>query len=316
MPKITIRYPDGAEEARLLTAKRTTIGRVLGNDVVLDGSYVSRQHASIELFGNKSIIKDLKSHNGTFVNRKKVPPDGHELVSGDVIAVGEFEIRYEEEDKSAAKIRFFSDNEEESGELSRTGRFRQVFTAEEASRQETIHGQPPAVTPKGSDVILAEERHLRMLFSMCELLNSPVPTPGLPERFLELVFDGTQAQVAVLLMKTASTGGGLRALAVRHHADFSADDVPVSKTIVDRVLRERLVFYSADVTNDNSLAEPGQSIRLFRVMSVICTPVVIAEEVPGALYLNRWLSPFTPADVEAAVAVGHLLAVAFRTILR
>jgi hypothetical protein len=38
--------------------------------------------------------------------------------------------------------------------------------------------------------------------------------------------------------------------------------------------------------------------------------------VPGALYLNRWLSPFTPADVEAAIAVGHLLAVAFRTILR
>ena len=65
-----------------------------------------------------------------------------------------------------------------------------------------------------------------------------------------------------------------------------------------------------------SLAIQGQSIKLYRVMSVICTPVVIAEEVPGALYLNRWISPFSHADVEAAVAVGHLLAVAFRTILR
>jgi pSer/pThr/pTyr-binding forkhead associated (FHA) protein len=314
MPKITVRYPDGAEEARLLGAKKTTIGRVLGNDVVLDGSYVSRHHATIELKGQRGLVFDLKSHNGTYVNKKKVGVEGVELSSGDLITVGEFEIRYEEEDENAAKIRFFTDEDEDSGELSKTGRFRQVFAAEQARRQETIHGEPVAQKPRETQV-LGEARHLKMLFNMCELLNSPVPTPGLPERFLELAFEGTQAQVAVLLMKTGAQSG-LRALAVRHQANFSQEDLPVSKTIVDRVLRERVVFYSADVANDASLPEAGQSIRLFRVMSVICTPVVIAEEVPGALYLNRWMSPFTPDDVEAAVAIGHLLAVAFRTILR
>src|SRR5262249_3303535 len=120
MAKITIRYPDGTEEARLLASKRTTVGRVLGNDVVLDGSYVSRQHAAIELRGGHCFVVDLKSHNGTFVNRQKIAPTGAKLKDGDVILVGEFEICYEEGHESAAKIRFFTDDDEGSGELSRT----------------------------------------------------------------------------------------------------------------------------------------------------------------------------------------------------
>ena len=65
-----------------------TIGREVGNDVVINDPQVSRRHASLTWDGRQFIIQDLGSMNGTFVNGVRlIAPQV--LQQGDVIGLGQ-----------------------------------------------------------------------------------------------------------------------------------------------------------------------------------------------------------------------------------
>ncbi len=55
-----------------LTKDVTRIGRSRDNDIVLPGRGVSKHHAVIEKHGNRYVLKDRQSANGTFVNGERV----------------------------------------------------------------------------------------------------------------------------------------------------------------------------------------------------------------------------------------------------
>ena len=55
-----------------LTAEETGLGRSEDNTVVLVADEVSRYHAKIKLQGEKTVLEDLKSLNGTYVNRQRI----------------------------------------------------------------------------------------------------------------------------------------------------------------------------------------------------------------------------------------------------
>ena len=66
-----------------------SIGRDAGNDLVLDESTVSRQHALLTFVDGRWLIEDRGSANGTFVNGLRLPLGaGHPLRHGDRIGVG------------------------------------------------------------------------------------------------------------------------------------------------------------------------------------------------------------------------------------
>jgi len=69
-----------------------TIGRDVGNEIILPDSTVSRKHASISYNGNECIIKDLNSRNGVFVNDKKVIQT--RLKDHDLITIGGIPITF------------------------------------------------------------------------------------------------------------------------------------------------------------------------------------------------------------------------------
>jgi pSer/pThr/pTyr-binding forkhead associated (FHA) protein len=62
------------------------IGRAADNDLVLDDSRVSGQHAKVVREGQDYYLLDLGSSNGTFVNGQRVP-DVHRLREGDAIMI-------------------------------------------------------------------------------------------------------------------------------------------------------------------------------------------------------------------------------------
>lgn len=62
-----------------------TIGRLLDNDVVIEGPYVSRRHCAIVVHArNGCELHDIASKNGTFVNGAKLSGPAH-LANGDEI---------------------------------------------------------------------------------------------------------------------------------------------------------------------------------------------------------------------------------------
>ena len=54
-----------------ISKTRTTIGRS-GNDINLDDAEASRQHAVVEIYGERAVLRDLGSTNGTFVEIDRI----------------------------------------------------------------------------------------------------------------------------------------------------------------------------------------------------------------------------------------------------
>ena len=80
---------------RELDSAPVMLGRAAENDLVLDDDeFASVKHARIEPRRDGVWLQDLESTNGTFVNGSKVTRP-LKLSPGDVIRVGETDLRYE-----------------------------------------------------------------------------------------------------------------------------------------------------------------------------------------------------------------------------
>ena len=111
----------GGRELRTLDSERVTVGTLESNDVVVDADGVSRVHAVFERFGEAWLIRDLGSRNGTFVNGGRIIGE-RALHSGDEIILG---------------------------------RLRLLFPAPARGTETAAIAQPPPLTPRERDVLLA-----------------------------------------------------------------------------------------------------------------------------------------------------------------
>jgi pSer/pThr/pTyr-binding forkhead associated (FHA) protein len=71
-----------------------TIGRLPENTVVIDNPAVSGHHACVFRDGDRYVIEDLRSTNGTFVNQTRVTR--HALEQDDVVLVGKHKLVFDQ----------------------------------------------------------------------------------------------------------------------------------------------------------------------------------------------------------------------------
>ena len=108
-------------ELRTLESERVTVGTLESNDVVVDADGVSRVHAALERFGDTWCVRDLGSRNGTFVNGERIIGE-HALHSGDEVVLG---------------------------------RLRLVFHGPARGTETAAIAQPPPLTQRERDVLVA-----------------------------------------------------------------------------------------------------------------------------------------------------------------
>jgi len=70
----------------------TTIGRDPSCGVHIDSLGVSRHHAAIHWTGDRFVLTDLASRNGTFVNKVRIRERA--LANGDAISTGDCQLRF------------------------------------------------------------------------------------------------------------------------------------------------------------------------------------------------------------------------------
>jgi pSer/pThr/pTyr-binding forkhead associated (FHA) protein len=108
-------------ELRALDSERVTVGTLESNDVVVAADGVSRVHAVFERFGDTWCIRDLGSRNGTFVNGGRILGE-RALHSGDEILLG---------------------------------RLRLLFRSPARGKETAAVAEPPSLTRRERDVLLA-----------------------------------------------------------------------------------------------------------------------------------------------------------------
>lgn len=95
MARLIISLKDAPSTTHELTADRTTVGRVEGNDVVVADASVSGSHCEILKDGENYTVKDLGSTNGTFLNGRRIEEEG--LQPGAKLKLGEIPVSFEAE---------------------------------------------------------------------------------------------------------------------------------------------------------------------------------------------------------------------------
>jgi len=98
--KLILKFKDTVISEIPLDREETTIGRKPENTIHIDNLAVSGKHARVLKIGNKCILEDLGSTNGSFVNNKQITK--HILQHGDSILIGKHVLTFVNfEDKAA-----------------------------------------------------------------------------------------------------------------------------------------------------------------------------------------------------------------------
>lgn len=100
MPKMIVSIDGVVIKEVQLTKERTTLGRRPYNDLVIDNLAVSGEHAAFVLEAGQTLVEDLNSTNGTYVNGKAVRRQV--LDNGDLVEIGKYKIRFVGETPQAA----------------------------------------------------------------------------------------------------------------------------------------------------------------------------------------------------------------------
>ena len=93
MSKLTLQF-EGRMLKDYVVGAGLTIGRLPDNAVVIDNPAVSGHHARVVCDGDRIVLEDLHSTNGTWVNTQQVTR--HALAHGDVILVGKHHLVFDQ----------------------------------------------------------------------------------------------------------------------------------------------------------------------------------------------------------------------------
>ncbi|HYG82750.1 MAG TPA: sigma 54-interacting transcriptional regulator, partial [Pyrinomonadaceae bacterium] len=267
-----------------LDESELSIGRDSTNRVRLADSLLSRRHCRVTRAGERFILADLESLNGTFVNGR--PVREHTLADGDLIDVGESRLVFltgeGAPDAPASNPVHVSDSEMTAHTTVR-------LKADEALylRPESGWAEPPALASVARD--------LALLIRVSTSVNSIRETEGLQRELLRLVFEAVPAERGAILL-VGEDGRLVSELGLDRAGDVTRA-VEVSRTVVRQVVEEGTAVLAADLIEGGF--DTSESLRAARLSSMLCAPLVLYGRALGALYL-------TAADPATHFDEGHL----------
>lgn len=164
MPTLTLKLQNRTlGKYQLKKGVALTIGRRENNDIVIDDPAVSGHHAKIDFLGERLVLTDLKSKNGSFVNEQLV--HSHWLSDADVITIGEHSLvlNVEPKKQTAAKS---SDDFDETQAMNTTQHRRMMIKSNPTKSinvvrfwdQSQNRGKVRDVDPSPSDTAIAESK--------------------------------------------------------------------------------------------------------------------------------------------------------------
>ena len=265
------------------TRDETRIGRAVDiNDIVLDDAQVSRQHAVIRRSGEVFTLVDQKSANGTFIGSQQVKE--HTLSEGDSFTIGKYNFDFRRQANSLS-IRF-------EQKIGNTVLLR--APSELGSVIPKMDSAAVASTAAGSESLLEYVEILRKkaetlarIYELNQMLGSDFSQEDIFKKVCDMVFRLTPADRFLVLLKDGGTGELTTVAAEFRNPDGSQSrgEITISKTVVDRVMSERISLLSFDTKSDERFLA-AQSIVMQNITSVMCAPLLGKDGVLGVIYVD------------------------------
>ncbi len=282
-----------------LPAGEVFIGRDSSNHIWAADPALSRRHCLVLSEGEEFSIRDLKSRNGTLVNGVPVEQQQH-IQQGDQIYIGDsvliFLLREDGVHSERNPVEFLETAALEGSPL--------LLRAEDS-----LYLQPDKVVASLPPTA-RRARDLNSLLKIATGIGGIRDQDSLQWQLLGLIFDVVPADRGAVLLcdrpeEFTSTAAWDRIRGPGH-------PVRVSRTVVQRVLRERVGLMVRDVLSNEALRQV-KTLSELKITSLLCVPLRVAGRVLGAIYLDS-ASPNTEFDedhLQVMTAVAGIASLAF-----
>lgn len=293
------------EGKEFLLSGSLSIGRNADNAIFLDDKQVSRKHAVVQQTAAGTILKDLGSGNGTYVEERRILE--FRLNDGDVFTIGGSTLRYEGQPAPPEKVA-------PQTTLGSQVRYDDAATGKvQASAAETVFqtmlSGPPRETVDAEQLRAAQER-LAAIYKANEIISSEIDLKRLFERVMDQLFSLVPANNGVIMTADEETGA---LSAAYERLGGSESEIRVSLTIVNRAFDdgEAVLVYDAA---DDARFDAAASIAAGNIASAMCVPLVQQGEKLGVIYVDTRGSTnaFTNSDLELMVAFAGPSAIAIK----
>jgi Nif-specific regulatory protein len=259
--------------------------------LALNAPSVSKQHCSIRKEGVRYVLRDLESHNGTFVNGERIAE--RILEHGDQIQVGEYQflvaLLEEEIPQVSAGIQLVDQD------LDSTHSF--VLRAEDA---EYLHPK------KGLAGFVTDERircDLSTLLRIGASVNATGNLSSLQDHLIGSILEAIPVDAGTILL--VQPDGRITASFAQSFTETGT--LPVSRTIVDRVSHE----HTSLMVNGIQCADiDAPSLLLSGARALLCVPLIVRDRTVGVIYLIRTKNqnPFDEHDLQLLTAIASMAA--------
>lgn len=297
----------------LIESERTYFGRSPDGDIqilIADRS-VSRKHACIHSEDKHFTIEDLNSQNGTFLNSARIQKT--RLNNHDKITIGtqtflflmqRHQVRQLLAESLVQPSDTISINHEE-------------MDLSELLAQNADHAARSFLHPAANDSSetpqvdsLAHSR-LSLLYQLSENLRSVSQIRDVYNQGIALIMETILAAEITLVAEESVADDTFNVVACqwRDQRHSGGDTIPVSHSVFNWVLREKVVLVSQNLSTDLRFQD-SDSIRIHDLRSILCVPMTGKNGVIGLLYAqaHKLLNPFTQVDALFASAVANEMA--------
>ncbi len=275
----------------------TTIGRESSNQIHLNDTEVSRQHASVTKTENAEFeIRDMRSSNGTFVNSRQVT--SKILHSGDRVQVGRTLMIFTggpepHSSRSVDGVEIVT--QQDPQDLS------QIRKSLESQFSSALHSrdnlEPEAANASESSSSLPQSFHdWELIFQVSQAINRTLDLDDLLRQVLDLIFQWIECDRGCVMLLDDVTSqlvptyirdrqqrpdsGG--AVAPRHK-------LQISRTILDHVMQTKEGVLTSNAQADTRW-ENVESISNLGVHEAICVPMLGRYGLVGDIYVHTQVS--------------------------
>lgn len=264
-----------------LEAPLLGLGRGVQNAIRLHDTEVSRSHAELRGTNGRFVLADLNSSNGSYVNGSLVQT--RELMHGDEVQLGRTVLLFanaplrDESQLVADRVSVLSELDAQDGSA----------IVGQAKADETPALAALAVDGQGTQAFI----NLQVLYRITEEAVRPSNSiEQLLSRILELTLEVAGADRGCILLRNVETGE-LVPQVFRHRSGLAGTGrMPVSRSIVDYVDRNRQGVRTSDAKSDARFT-PGQSILQAGIREAICVPMQGRYDLQGAIYVDITTPP-------------------------
>ncbi len=307
-----------------ISKEKVSIGRGLSNDLVLQDSTVSRQHAVIKKTDQGYTLSDLGSYNGTKVNGQLI--QSTLLQPNDQIQLGSTKLTFIDESQPSSpptdSIVFSSDVDKElkskplveSRSFSSYQDSRELLVPLDRDLTRTIYDtsrEPKRIPGSQLSQLTRSNKVLFVLYEISRQLNMIHDLQALLTKIMDLIFVVIDADSGFLVLIGSSENEEFLPVVVKHRNSglTRPREIKASKTLIRKVIEEKVALLVTNAMEDESL-DGARSLMLQKIRSAICVPLWRKEKIIGVIQLDstRFDNQFTHEDLELLKAIASQMA--------